>query len=121
MKVLASFGKQAQNTVPQLMDLMDDKDDDVFLSAAEAVWSIDRRPEVFPPFVRGLKAKTANNRVRAANNLGNMGAGAKPAVSELVAACKDRDSSVRREAYRALSLVDYETARKLGDPEADGK
>jgi HEAT repeat protein len=121
IKVLARFGKQAQNTVPQLMDLMDDKDDDVSLSAAEAVWSIDRRPEVFPPFVRGLKAKTANNRVRAANSLGNMGADAKPAVPELVAACKDRDSSVRREAYRALSLVDNETARKLGDPDAGGK
>jgi HEAT repeat protein len=121
MKVLASFGKQAQNTVPQLIDSMDDKDDDVALSAAEAVWSIDRRPEVLPHFVRGLKAKTVNNRIRAANNLRNMGADAKPAVPELVAACTDRDSSVRREAYRALALVDNETARKLGDPDAGGK
>jgi HEAT repeat protein len=121
INVLVRFGKQAQATVPLLMDLMDDKDEDTALRAAEAVWSIDRRPEVLPHFVRGLKAKTASNRMSAARNLGNMGADAKPAVPELVAACKDRDSSVRREAYRALSMVDNETARKLGDPDADGK
>jgi HEAT repeat protein len=121
INILVRFGKQAQSTVPQLMDVMDDKDEDVSLRAAEAVWNIDRRPEVLPHFVRGLKAKTAHNRISAARNLGNMGADAKPAVPELVAACKDRDSSVRREAYHALLVVDNETARKLGDPEADGK
>jgi HEAT repeat protein len=121
MNVLVRFRKQAQNVVPQLIDVMDDKDDDVALSAAEAVWSIDRRPEVLHHFVRGLKAKTANTRVRAARNLMNMGAEAKSAVPDLVAACKDLDSSVRREAYRALSSVDNQTARKLGDPDADEK
>jgi HEAT repeat protein len=121
MNVLVRFGKQAQSIVPQLIDVMDDKDEDVALSAAEAVWSIDRRPEVLPHFVHGLKAKTANNRVRAARSLMNMGAAAKPAVPELLAACKDHDSSVRREAYRALFSVDNETARKLGDPDADEK
>jgi HEAT repeat protein len=121
MNVFVRFGKQAQNIVPQLIDVMDDKDDDVALSAAEAVWSIDRRPEVLPHFVRGLKAKTANTRARAARNLMNMGAEAKSAVPELVAACKDNDSAVRREAYRALSMVDNETARKLGNPDADEK
>jgi HEAT repeat protein len=121
MNVLVRFGKQAQSIVPQLIDVMDDKDEDVALSAAEAVWSIDRRPEVLPQFVRGLKAKTANNRVRAARNLMNMGADAKPAVPELVAACKDSDAAVRREAYRTLSMVHNETARKLGNPDADEK
>jgi HEAT repeat protein len=119
INVLVRFGKQAQNSVPQLIDAMDDKDEDVALSAAEAVWQIDRRPEVLPYFVRGLKAKTANNRLRAARNLMNMGATAKPAVPEPVAACKDVDSSVRREAYRALSSVDNETARKVGDLDPD--
>jgi HEAT repeat protein len=119
INVLVRFGKQAQNIVPQLIDVMDDKDEDVALGAAEAVWSIDRRPEVLPHFVRALKAKTANNRARAARGLRYLGAAAKPAVPELIAACKDVDSSVRREAYRALSLVDNETARKLGDPDVD--
>jgi HEAT repeat protein len=121
MNVLVRFGKQAQNIVPQLIDVMDDKDEDVALSAAEAVWSIDRRPEALPHFVRGLKAKTANNRARAARNLMNMGAEAKSAVPDLVAACKDIDSTVRREAYRALFSVDNQTARELGDPDADEK
>jgi HEAT repeat protein len=121
INVLVQFRKQAQSAVPQIMVLMDDKDEDVALSAAEAVWSIDRRTEALPHFVRSLKAKTANNRIRAARNLGNMGPDAQLAVPELVAACKDRNSSVRREAYQALSSVDNETARKLGDPEADGK
>jgi HEAT repeat protein len=121
INLITRFGKQAQTTVPLLMNLMDDKDEDVSMRAAEAVWSIDRRPEVLPHFVRGLKAKSANNRMSAARNLGNMNADAKPAVPELVAACKDRDSSVRREAYRALSMVDNQTARTLGDPDADGK
>jgi HEAT repeat protein len=121
IQVISGFGKQAQNTVPQLVDAMNDKDDEVAMCAAEAIWNIDLRPDVLPHFVRGLKAKTSNTRVRAANGLGRMGAEAKAAVPDLVAACKDRDSSVRREAYRALSSVDNETARKKGDPDADGK
>ena len=100
---------------------MPDKDDDVALQAAEAVWGIGRRAEVLPYFVRGLKAKTATARVRAARDLGNMGADAKPAVPDLVAAYQDRDSTVRREAYRTLFSLDRETAKKLGDPEAEGK
>jgi HEAT repeat protein len=119
--VLSGFGKQAQSIVPQLVDVMEDKDEDVAVSAAEAVWNIDRRPEVLPHFVRGLKARTAYTRVRGANGLMHMGAEAKSAVPDLVAACTDRDSQVRRAAYSALSVVDNETARKLGDPDADGK
>jgi HEAT repeat protein len=118
IQVISGFGKQAQNAVPHLVDAMNDKDEDVAISAAEAVWNIDRRPEVLPHFVRGLKAKSTQNRIRAARNLMNMGAEAKSAVPDLVAACKDRDSSVRREAYQALSVIDNETARKIGDPEA---
>jgi HEAT repeat protein len=121
INLLVRYGKQAQFIVPQLVTAMDDKDDDVALSAAEAVWQMERRSEVLPHLVRGLNAKSANSRVRAARNLMHMGAEAKAAVPDLVAACKDRDSAVRREAYRALSLVDNETARKVGDPEADKK
>jgi HEAT repeat protein len=121
INVLVRYGKQAQFIVPQLITAMDEKDEDVALSAAEAVWQMERRSEVLPHFVRGLKAKSANCRLRAARNLMHMGAEAKAAVPDLVVACKDRDSAVRREAYRALSLVDNETARKLGDPEAGEK
>jgi HEAT repeat protein len=121
IQVISGFGKQAQNAVPQLVDAMEDKDEDVAISAAEAVWNIHRRPDVLPHFVRGLKAKSTQNRIRAARNLMNMGAEAKPAVPDLVAACKDRDSQVRREAYQALRQLDPETAKKVGDPEADGR
>jgi HEAT repeat protein len=121
ISVLVRFGQQARDIVPQLMAVMEDKDVDVALNAAEAVWKIDRRPEVLPHFMRGLKAKTPYNRVRAARNLMTMGAQAKPAVPDLIAACKDRDSSVRREAYQALMALEPETARNLGDPEADKK
>jgi HEAT repeat protein len=119
--VLVRLGKQVPSIVPLLVNAMDDKDEEVALFAAEAVWNLDRRTEVLPCFMRGLKAKTASNRIRAARNLMSMGAEAKPALPDLVAACKDRDSSVRREAYQALSVLDQETARKLGDPEASGK
>jgi HEAT repeat protein len=74
INVLVRYGKQAQFIVPQLMAVMDDKDDDVALSAAEAVWQMERRSEVLPHFVRGLKAKSTNSRVRAARNLMHMGA-----------------------------------------------
>jgi HEAT repeat protein len=119
--VLTRFEKQAQFVVPQLIELMDDKDADVALRAAEAVWQMDRRKEVLPYFVRALKAKSSSHRHRAARYLNYMGIDAKAAVPDLVAACKDRDPSVRREAYQALLSVDNETARKIGDPEADGK
>jgi HEAT repeat protein len=117
--VLVRFGKQAPGIVPQLMDAMEDKDDDVALQAAEAVWNIDRRTEVLPHFVRGLKAKSTHNRVRAARNLMNMGGDARAAVPDLIAACKDRDTAVRREAYRTLKLLDPEEAKKLDDGEMD--
>jgi len=95
-----------------------DKDEEVAISAAEAVWSIDRRPDVLPCFVRGLKAKSANSRVRAVRNLMHMGAEAKPAVPDLIAACKGRDSSVRREAYRPLSVAAVQAAAILKGAES---
>jgi HEAT repeat protein len=119
--LLIPFGKKARNALPQLMGAMEDKDEDVALYATEAVWTIDRRPEVLPRLMRGLGAKTAPARSRAARILTSLGADAKPAVPALVAACKDRDSAVRREAYRALLVLDSETAKKVGDPEADGR
>jgi HEAT repeat protein len=121
MGVLPRFQKQAQFAVPQLLALMDDPDGDVALAAAEAAWTIDRRKEVLPYFVRGLKAKSTSHRQRAVRYLNYMGVEAKPAVPDLVAACGDRDSTVRREAYQLLSQLDRETARKLGDPDAEGK
>jgi HEAT repeat protein len=42
-------------------------------------------------------------------------------VPDLIAAYKDRDSAVRREALQALAVVDPETARKLGDSKLDAK
>jgi HEAT repeat protein len=121
MGVLPRFQKQALFAVPQLLALMDDPDGDVALAAAEAAWTIDRRKEVLPYFVRALKAKSTSHRQRAVRYLSYMGAEAKPAVPDLIAACNDRDSRVRREAYQLLSQLDRETARKLGDPDADGK
>jgi HEAT repeat protein len=121
MGLLPRFGKQAQFTVPQLLAVLDDPDGDVALAAAEAVWTLDRRRDVLPYFVRALRAKSTSHRQRAVRYLSYMGLEAKPAVPDLIAACKDRDSSVRREAYQALSRLDPETARKVGDPDKDGK
>src|SRR5262249_918899 len=103
MGVLRQFGKQAQVAVPQLQALADDPDEDVALAAAEAAWIIDRRTNVLPYFVRALKAKSTNHRQRAVRFLNSMGADAKAAVSDLVAACKDRDPTARRAAYPAPS------------------
>jgi HEAT repeat protein len=120
IRFLVRHPKQDQSIVPPLMDTMDDTDEDVALSAAEAVWNIGRRTEVLPYLVRGLKAKTANNRIRAAQCLSGMGADAKPAVPDLINAFADPDSAVRRAAHEALSRLDPETARKLVKAEADG-
>src|SRR5262249_38729620 len=111
--------RQAQFAIPLLLSLMDGPDEEVALAAAEAVWTMDRRKDVLPYFTRALKSKSLSHRQRAIRYLNYMGADAKPAVSELVAACSDRDASVRREAYQTLSTLDPETARKIGDPEKE--
>jgi HEAT repeat protein len=120
IKALVGYGRKVPSILPFLMGAIDDQDEDVALSAAEAVWNLDRRTEVLPCFTRGLKAKTATNRVRAARGLMSMDAEAKAAVPDLITACKDRDPWVRREALAALSQLDREAARKLVEAEADG-
>jgi HEAT repeat protein len=120
IRFLVRHHKQVQSIVAPLMDAMGDTDEDVALSAAEAVWNIGRRTEVLPYLVRGLKAKTATNRIRAAIGLGSMGAEAKAAVPDLINAFADPDSAVRRAAHEALVGLDPETARKLAESKAGG-
>jgi HEAT repeat protein len=118
--VIGRFGQKAAFAIPLLKTAMDDKDDEVSLRAAETIWNIERRKQVLPYFVRALKAKNSYHRERAARNLMNMGGDARAAIPNLVAACKDRDAGVRREAYRTLKQLDPETAKKLEEEENDG-
>jgi HEAT repeat protein len=118
--ILSRFGQKAAFAIPLLVTAMDDKDDEASIRAAETVWHIDRRKDVLPYFVRALKAKNSYHRERAARDLMNMGGDARAAVPDLVAACRDRDAGVRREAYRTLQRLDPQEAKKLDDAEKEG-
>jgi HEAT repeat protein len=59
-----------------------------------------------------LKDPVATVRWRAAETLGNIGPGAKPAVPALLEALKDEDGSVRVYAAQALEKIYTPEARK---------
>src|SRR5262249_31661073 len=110
VEILQSFGPQAAAALPDLLATLEDKDGEVALRAAAAGWSIDKRKEALPVFLRGLNSKTADWRLRSVHGLRLMGNDAKAAVPELLAAYRDRDRRVRLAAYQALRQLDPATA-----------
>jgi HEAT repeat protein len=117
--ILFRLGTEALGALPDLLSALDDKDDDVALTAAQAVWQIDRRPAVLPALTRGLGAKTPELRRRVAESLGRMGTAAKDAVPDSLVASRDSDRNVRRSVIQALRRIDREAAKQAGDPEKD--
>jgi HEAT repeat protein len=59
-----------------------------------------------PPLTKVLKTGDDRGRLRAAYSLGEMGAAAKPVLSELRAAASDKDSKVREAAAEAVKKIE---------------
>jgi hypothetical protein len=118
-EILQSFGPNAAAALPDLLATLEDKDEAVALRAAAAVWSIDKRKDALPVFLRGLKSKTPDLRLRSVQGLRLMGNDAKAALPELLAAYRDRDRHVRLAAYQVLRQLDPTTAATLSNPDQD--
>jgi HEAT repeat protein len=110
VETLVSFGPQAKDVLPALLAALDDKDEEVALLVADAVWQIDRRKEGVPALARGLKAQSSDVRQRAANALNRMGPDAKAAVPDLLTAARDSNPLVRQAALNALRTIDPDAA-----------
>lgn len=117
--VLHTLGPQAARALPDLLTALDDKDDEVAVPAAETIWHINRSRQVLATLTRGLTARSSLLRQRAAHALGLMGAEAKEAVPDLLAASRDPDRNVRRAVVQALRRIDPKAAKEAGDPEKD--
>lgn len=107
-QLLADLGPVGKFAVPTLNEML--KDEKVLLvrvKVAEALWKIVKAPprDLLPTLLDGLKDKDADVRAGAANVLGQLGAGAKPAVGALSKALADKEFTVRAEVVLALGEI----------------
>ncbi len=92
----------------------------VRITAAEAVWRLNKDGRVVPLLVRALEesnlsgTESENERYMAARALGRIGADAKPAVPELLKLIDARDPDLATTARTALRLIDPDAAKKAG-------
>jgi HEAT repeat protein len=96
----------AKAAVPALVEtLKKDKDANVRKAAANALGRMDAGEEAVPALRAALKDKAPVVRMNAASALGQLGADAKDAEQDLVAAQKDKDRGVSRAARMALRSI----------------
>jgi HEAT repeat protein len=92
----------------------------VRITAAEAVWRMNRDGRAVPLLVGALEESNLigsdgdNERYMAARALGRIGADAKPGVPELLKLIEARNETLATAARAALVLVDPEAAKKAG-------
>jgi HEAT repeat protein len=102
----------------RLTEALSDKDEEVRLSAARALWKNRGAPgepgKLVELVTAGLESDKPAVRKRAAQVLGEFGAGARAAVPGLLQALRDREGAVREAAAAALRRIDPKAARKAG-------
>jgi HEAT repeat protein len=121
VRTLAAIGPDAKVTVPSLVKLLKSDSLDLRLSAAKALWSIDKHPDAVPTLIDLLKLPAwqdirlwGDERVVA---LGEIGAPAKAALPQLKKAYAEMwDDHLREEIAKAIKKIDREEAKKLKKP-----
>jgi HEAT repeat protein len=105
--LLLELGPIAKFAIPALREALEDKDPRVRVKVAEALWRIERpEPRVLLlVLLDSLKEKDATVRINALVVLGRIGAGARTAVPDMIAALKDKEEDVRLEAVLALGQL----------------
>jgi HEAT repeat protein len=92
----------------------------VRLTAAEALWRMNKDARVVPLLVRTLEESNLegtgsdNERYMAVRALGRIGAAGKPAVGELVKLLTHADQQLAAAAAQALKAIDPDAAKKAG-------
>src|SRR5262249_45128152 len=125
---LANFRKETAEAIGRLGALgkpllealraaLADKDTDVRIAAADALWLVSKQTdEAQPVLCEALKEADADGRRYAGEVLGRIGAAARAATPVLARALKDEDDAVRKAAAQALRKIDAEAAAKAGVP-----
>jgi HEAT repeat protein len=115
-KDLGKLKEKAKDAIPALKDALNDPDEDVKTIAKksldaikEAVDALDQKApnEVLAPLVKNLRAKDQRLRLAAIEKLGEMGAAASEASSELVEhGMMDSSAKIREAAMSAMEKID---------------
>jgi HEAT repeat protein len=97
-----------------------DRSHHVRITAAEALWQINKDGRALALLIRALEEanlnglESENERYMAARALGRIGADAKPAVTEVLKLLDARDDDLVTAARSALKLIDPDAAKKAG-------
>jgi HEAT repeat protein len=107
---LGNIGPAAKPAIAGLEAALNDSDAIVRLSAAEALWKIDRHAKAIPTLVEMLRRRSDSLPsdplpYEAAVALGHLGADAEPAVPALRGALGHADRDVTRAAARSLAEI----------------
>jgi HEAT repeat protein len=104
---LSGIGEAAKPAIPVLKDaLHGDRDNNVKVYAAQALWVIERRADdIVPTLIKVLEDRDGQVRARAAFALGMLRGEAKAAVPQLNDALKDGNPSLRLAAATALGKI----------------
>src|SRR5205823_1749196 len=106
--------------LPVLQEALEDKQAHVREQTCAALAALGVRAAPADPgklvdlVAAGLESENAGVRKRAAQVLGEFGAGAKAAVPALLQALRDRENTVREAAAAALRRIDPQAAAKAG-------
>jgi len=100
---------------PALVKMLDDSSPSVAIAAAHALCDWDREAQALPVLVDAMKHGRDNVRLYAAIALGKIGEKARPAISEIKAAMKDK--------YKYVARVNKYTLMRFGEepPKEHGK
>jgi len=98
---LGRIGPAAKPAFSMLLRALNDEEDDVRRAAGRALGLIDPNTTLNVS-LRKLRSRKAATRAHAIMTLGLMGKKAKVAIGRIMAALKDRDEDVRREAVESL-------------------
>lgn len=103
---MAAMGNNANNSVPVLIPLLQDKNNTVRTASANALTKVGKPSnETVTDLVKLLKHKDANVKIRAIVELSDMGKAASAALVPLGQLSKDADKDVRSEAKSAYDKI----------------
>ncbi len=107
INALAEMGSEANETIPDLIMILNDNDDDVHVAVVKALGKIGRASDSsVSDLVKLLKNKSDYVKMRAIAELSEMGKAASPAVSSLQQLARDSgDKEVRDEAKKAVEKI----------------
>ncbi len=98
-------GQGVREAVADLLRLLKDEDAAVRVSAAVALWQIQRHPRAIPAMESMLRSRQGSTAYEAASAFGELAAEVEPAVPALVTALAHPDDDTRRAAAHSLGRI----------------